>query len=97
MIEVGRHDGTPKMERFCPFCPQAVENELHFMFTCSVYSHLRDRYLRPITSNIRSFQYLPHDRKMQILLSDMEKGTGKYIASSMELRSFLVSKPKMFI
>ena len=82
MIGVGRHDGTPRMERFCPFCPQAVENELHFMFTCSAYSHLRDRYLRPITSNIRSFQYLPHDRKMQILLSDMEKGTGKYIASS---------------
>ena len=61
MIEVGRHDDTAKEERFCPFCPQAVEHETHFMFTCPTYSHLRERYLQPITNSIRSFQYLPHD------------------------------------
>ena len=58
MIEVGRHDDTAEEERFCPFCPQAVEHESHFMFTCPTYSHLRERYLKPITNNIRSFCYL---------------------------------------
>ena len=96
MIEVGRHDDTAEEERFCPFCPQAVEHESHFMFTCPTYSHLRERYLKPITNNIRSFHYLPHDRRMQMLLSSMEQGTCKFIASSLDLRKFLVSKPKEF-
>ena len=94
MIEVGRYEDTPQEERFCPFCPQAVENEFHFMFTCPIYSHLRTKYLRPITSSMRTFQHLTHDRKFQILLSDMGQGTVKYIATSMELRQFLVSKPR---
>ena len=96
MIEVGRHNDAHKDQRFCPFCPQAVENELHFMFTCPIYSHLRVRYLQTITNNIRSFEYLPHDRKMQILLTVMDQGTCKFIASSLELREFLASKPKFF-
>ena len=96
MIEVGRHDDTAEEERFCPFCPQAVEHETHFMFTCPTYSHLRERYLQPITNSIRSFQYLPHDRRMQLLLTNMEQGTCKFIASSLDLREFLISKPKTF-
>ena len=96
MIEVGRHDDTAQEERFCPFCPQAVEHESHFMFTCPTYSHLRERYLKPVTNDIRSFHYLPHDRRMQMLLSSMEQGTCKFIASSLDLRKFLVSKPKGF-
>ena len=45
-------------------------------------------------SDKRNYQFLPYDAKMQILLSTMEQGTVKYIANSMELRQFLVSKPK---
>ena len=30
---------------FCPFCDQAVENELHVIFVCPMYSHLRDKYI----------------------------------------------------
>ena len=96
MIEVGRHNHINREMRFCPFCTNDIENECHFMFTCPTYTHLRVRYLLPITSNINNFQYFPHDRKMQMLLSDIEHGTGKYIANSMELRSFLTSKPKFF-
>ena len=33
MIEVGRHEDTPRERRFCPFCPHAIENEFHFMFS----------------------------------------------------------------
>ena len=94
MIEVGRHDDTPRERRFCPFCPQAIENESHFMFSCQTYSHLRERYLRPKTNNIQNFQFLPHDAKLQALLSDIDRGTTKYISKSMELRAFLISKPR---
>ena len=32
MIEVGRYNNTPRDQRFCPFCPNIVEDERHFMF-----------------------------------------------------------------
>ena len=35
MIEVGRHQNIPKEFRFCPFCPNKVETEAHFLLECS--------------------------------------------------------------
>ena len=96
MIEVGRHSDVPREKRFCPFCPNAIENEFHFMFTCPTFSHLRETHLKPITNTIPSFEHLPHDRRMQMLLSSIEHGTSKFIHNSMELREFLTSKPKSF-
>ena len=94
MIEVGRHENTPKEQRFCPFCPYAIENELHFMFSCATYTHLRRIHLDPVCNSIRCFRFLPHDAKLQVLLSNLDQGTCKFIALSMDLRQFLTSKPK---
>ena len=94
MIEVGRYDKTPKAERFCPFCQHAVEDEFHFMFACPTYNILRKRYLEPICRTIPAYQYLPYDAKFRALLSNIEKDTCKFIASSLDLRQFLSSKPK---
>ena len=94
MIEVGRHNKIPRDRRFCPFCPDLIEDEKHFLFTCPTYTHLRRRFLDPASNSIRSFQYLPHDAKLQALLSIMESDTCKFIASSMDLRTFLMSQPK---
>ena len=96
MIEVGRYEDTPREERFCPFCPQVIENESHFMLICPIYSGLRTRYLSTITTSIQNFQFLPHDAKLQILFTNTEQGVAKYIATSMELRQLLVSKPRVF-
>ena len=96
MIEIGRYEDTPREERFCPFCPHVVENESHFMFICPIYSSLRTRYLSPITTSIPNFQFLPHDAKLQALLTNIEQGIVKFIATGMELRQFLVSKPRVF-
>ena len=52
------------------------------------------RARHPAADSIRSVQYLPHDAKLQTLLSIMEGDTCKSIASSMDLRTFLVSQPK---
>ena len=37
MIEIGRHKNIPKELRFCPFCPNVVETEMHFILHCPVY------------------------------------------------------------
>ena len=94
MIEVGRHKGTPKEERFCPFCPLKIENELHFLFECPIFSNLRARLIEPITNATPGFTYLSGDLKIQLLMSNIDINTCNYIANSMELRTFLVSRPK---
>ena len=70
-----------------------VYDEIHFLFTCPTYTHLR-RFLDPASNSFRSFQYLPHDTKLQALLSIMESDTCKFIAYSNDLRTFLMSQPK---
>ena len=34
MIETGKHQKVPKTERFCPFCYDTVEDEIHFLINC---------------------------------------------------------------
>ena len=40
MIEVGRHRGINKNNRTCPFCPESVENEYHFLLICLSLIHI---------------------------------------------------------
>ena len=94
MIETGRHNKTPREQRFCPFCPQKIESEYHFLFECPIYTHIRTRHLEPLIYTIPGFQYFPTHFKMHTLLSNMEYGTCKFISDSMDLRTFLMSKPK---
>ena len=94
MIEVGRHHNTPRDKRFCPFCPRRIENEFHFLYECPTFEHLRSRFLKPTTDTLPGFAFLHNDMKIHILLSSMVNNTSKYIAKGMELRSFLLSKPK---
>ena len=94
MIEVGRHKGIPKEERFCPFCPQQIENEAHLLFECSVYKHQRELLLNPITITIPAFAFLTEDIKVQLLMSEMNANISNYIANCLQLRTFLASRPK---
>ena len=94
MIEVGRHNGTPKEDRFCPFCPLSIENETHFLFECPTYSYQRELLINPITISNPVFPFLTDDRKLQYLMSDMDANTSNYIANCLQLRTFLVSHPK---
>ena len=35
----------PREHRFCPWCPNTVEDEFHFIFNCYKYEHLRRAHL----------------------------------------------------
>jgi hypothetical protein len=46
-IEKGRYTNVPRLERICNNCSsRQIENEFHFLFTCSQYADLRKKYLR---------------------------------------------------
>ena len=53
-IETGRFskNKTPRDERFCPYCKtlniDAVENEVHFLLSCSLFNEERQKFLEEI-------------------------------------------------
>ena len=94
MIEVGRHQKIPANERFCPFCPQKIENEIHFLFYCPSYRIQRSTYLNPITDALHNFSFLPDHQKLELLFSDMDHNVCTFISKSMEVREFLIDRPK---
>ena len=53
MIELGRHSPTPINinERLCPFCNE-IEDEIHFLINCPLYSTERHKLLKDIGVNI---------------------------------------------
>ena len=94
MIEVGRHHGKDVHERYCPFCTNSVENELHFLFHCPIYHDQRSESITPITDKIHNFAFLPDDQKLELILCSMDETVCNYISSSMEVREFLINKPR---
>ena len=51
-------------------------------------------YLDPVCNSLGSFRYLPHEARLQKLLSNLEQKTCKFIALSLDLRQFLTANPK---
>ena len=95
MIEIGRHQNTPKECRFCPFCRNLVETEAHFLLECPVYESLRSRMLEPIYSNKPYLLFYTNEEKFQHLLSMSENNNiCQFLSKAFELREFLISKPK---
>ena len=43
-INVGRHKRVAREHRFCPSCDHVVEDEMHAVFTCLEFQHLRTKY-----------------------------------------------------
>ena len=97
IIQTGRNKDMPKELRFSPFCPCAVETEMHFLLTWSVYNSLRTEMMLSISILKPSFSFYTNEEIFQLLLSIIDKfKTYMYISNAFELRTFLCSYPKMF-
>ena len=94
MIETGRHHKIPKEIRFCPFCQNAVETEIHFLFQCPTYSTMRDILHRNITENNPEFYSYTLTEKLEYLMTNIDLSVAKYINNSVEVRTFLLTHPK---
>ena len=94
-IEVGRHQGIEAGLRFCPFCDEVVECEVHFLTSCPIYSHLRAPLYEKIQCIFPTFPHLPNKDKYTIILNNSNNmHVASFIHKSLELRKFLVAKPK---
>jgi hypothetical protein len=64
--ETGRHTKpkTPSHLRFCPYCPNEVENELHFLLKCNKYNTDRTDLFSKL--NFINFSKLSDEVKLKI-------------------------------
>ena len=91
MIEVGRHQKILKTQRFCPFCPQTVEDEKHFLISCTKYTDLRS----PLTKKCiekEIFVHFNEEQKFIYMMSHryIKKDIAQFVNEAMELRSAIM-------
>ena len=94
MIEKMRHDfpKPPESERRCPFCPNHVENEIHFLLNFPTFTIHRESLITLATNTIPDFRTINDVEKFQILMTEKNiiKTTAKFIRIAFEVREFLV-------
>lgn len=96
MIEKGRHLKIDKTERFCPFCPNLVETEEHFLLHCKTFSTLRKIPMSEAASIVPSLnQCSVWDKFITLLTNEnISNQVGDYIHRALHCRRFLLNKPK---
>ena len=94
MIETGRYKKMKPEERVCPFCPRAIEDEMHFLLDCYMYSANRDSLIEKVVEENYFFQFFRQEQKFQYLLNTYSHELPKLILKCFELRDFLLQCPK---
>ena len=94
-IEKLRHTTpkTPKEERYCPFCPTTVEDEVHFLLHCPIYSLPRNDMLNKHIQKSPLFHEKSSKQKFIELMSPENAHlVAKLVHNLFEIRSFPVKK-----
>ena len=70
LLETGRFVNLPVEERKCVFCSDnAVENEIHFLFECQLYTTLRTSFYSEMEALNNNFITLSNEDKLKTLFS----------------------------
>ena len=81
-IETGRYIGEPLSDRVCVFCNEnVIENESHFVSSCSFYQDLRGQ----VFGDILNVDLTP-DEKLIVLMLNHERKLSKFIVKALFLR-----------
>ena len=92
MIEKGRHSKIRKDLRFFPFCPDKIEDEMHFLIICKGFNKQREELFSKIIGTNSYFQHLNNVEKLKFLLTNNGtiRNTAQYIQQNLELRESLI-------
>ena len=90
-IETGRHNKIPKNKRFCPFCPNLVEDEMHFLLFCPTYTTNRVSLFQKL--NIQQ-QIIHQEQLFRFLMINRNTVyiTANFLKIAIHIRQFLVNK-----
>ena len=91
-IETGRHERIDKNNRFCPFCPNQIEDEKHALLQCQAYSTLRKNLFDSLSMQSNETSPIFNQSKFMRLLTDPVylPITAKYLYKMFQCREFLL-------
>ena len=95
MIEKGRHLNIDPNFRFCPFCPNTVEDEKHFLIDCEPYHILRCELFDKAKGYVPSLTQISKNQTFVTLMTATCCISSQFILKATELREFLLSKHKV--
>ena len=92
-IETRRFRNIKLEERLCSLCnQQEIESEVHFLFECPCYDHIRQPWLTNINATHSSFKDLTLEEKLVTLFTESHRCTAKFI-----LNCFTYRKDQLFL
>ena len=92
-VEVGRYTNVPLDERLCSLCnANAVEDELHFLCSCSLYNDERKALFTRAPLKTNDFSILDDLDKFVFMMSNMQKEVMSFIVLAVAKR-----KAQMYI
>jgi len=68
-IETGRYENSREEDRKCPFCKTVIENEIHVMCNCPLYTDLRDKLFQKASNICNDFLNLSQNDKLQVIFT----------------------------
>ena len=79
-VETGRFRNTKLEDRICTLCQlEEIEDESHFLFRCSCYNDIRNRWLNKVITKCENFDNLTESEKLTLLFTVYHRCTAKFI------------------
>ena len=86
-IEVGRFRDLPLNERICKVCNSgAIEDEIHFLCECPIYSDERSIMFSKASENIQTFQQMDILDKFVFLMANQERAVISFLSKAIHKR-----------
>ncbi len=86
-IETGRYVNEKREDRICTLCNMnQIEDQLHFVFHCTMYNDNRDELYRKARMSIPMWDNLSDSDKLCKLFEELPRNLGKYVKNSFMLR-----------
>ena len=86
-IESGRYNNINVEDRICELCSlNEIEDEQHFVCSCTLYSVLREELYAKIVETDDDFIQLPQDEKFVYLMKKKQKLLSKFVYEAFTIR-----------
>ena len=99
-IETGRHERIEKNKRFCPFCPNQIEDEKHALLKCETYKIHRTDLFCSLEMNLLTSTNTNRDLSLfKVLLTHptYQAFIAKYLDRIFSCREFLLKNHRNHI
>ena len=95
MIEKGRHKQIDRNQRYCPFCPDSIEDETHFLLKCKAYKSIRPEFFESAQKLVPSFNSQNVTQKFITLMNLVPMITSQFVYNPLEMKEYILRRHKV--